>query len=67
MKSVLVIGGGIVGLSTAYYLEKEGFDVTVVDKGDITSGASFVNAGYITPSHIIPLASPGMIAKGIKM
>ncbi|WP_299795974.1 FAD-dependent oxidoreductase [uncultured Maribacter sp.] len=67
MKNVLIIGGGIVGLSTAYFLNKEGFEVTVIDKGDITSGASFVNAGYITPSHIIPLASPGMIAKGIKM
>ncbi|TDS17075.1 D-amino-acid dehydrogenase [Maribacter caenipelagi] len=67
MKNVLIIGGGIVGLSTAYFLNKEGFDVTVIDKGDITSGASFVNAGYITPSHIIPLASPGIIAKGIKM
>ncbi len=67
MKSVVIIGGGIVGLSTAYYLHKEGFEVTVIDKGDITTGASFVNAGYITPSHIIPLASPGMIAKGIKM
>ncbi|SHJ93509.1 D-amino-acid dehydrogenase [Maribacter aquivivus] len=67
MKNVLIIGGGIVGLSTAYFLNKEGFAVTVIDKGDITSGASFVNAGYITPSHIIPLASPGMISKGIKM
>ena len=67
MKNVLIIGGGIVGLSTAYFLTKEGFEVTVIDKSDITSGASFVNAGYITPSHIIPLASPGMIAKGIKM
>lgn len=67
MKGVVVIGGGIVGLCTAYYLTKEGFGVTVIDKGDITSGASFVNAGYITPSHIIPLASPGMIAKAIKM
>lgn len=66
-KNVLIIGGGIVGLSTAYFLTKEGFEVTVIDKSDITSGASFVNAGYITPSHIIPLASPGMIAKGIKM
>ncbi|HAF77746.1 MAG TPA: amino acid dehydrogenase [Maribacter sp.] len=67
MKNVIIIGGGIVGLSTAYYLNKEGFEVTVIDKGNISAGASFVNAGYITPSHIIPLASPGMIAKGIKM
>ncbi len=66
-KNIVIIGGGIVGLCSAYYLNKEGHQVTVIDKGDITSGASFVNAGYITPSHIIPLASPGMIAQGIKM
>ncbi len=65
-KSIIVVGGGIVGLSTAYFLHKEGHEVTVLDKSDITSGASFVNAGYLTPSHIIPLASPGMISKGIR-
>lgn len=65
-KNVIVVGGGIVGLSTAYFLHKEGHQVTVLDKSDITSGASFVNAGYLTPSHIISLASPGMISKGIK-
>ncbi len=66
-KSIIVIGGGIVGLCSAYYLHKEGHQVTVIDKSDITSGASFVNAGYLTPSHIIPMASPGMITKGLKM
>ena len=66
MKRVIVIGGGIVGLSTAFYLNKEGHEVVVLDKSDLSGGASFVNAGYLTPSHIIPLASPGMMAKGIK-
>lgn len=65
-KEVTIIGGGIIGLCSAYYLQKEGHQVTVIDKSDITKGASFVNAGYITPSHIIPLAAPGMINKGIK-
>ena len=65
-KRIIIIGGGIAGLSSAYYLNKSGHHVTVIDKSDITAGASFVNAGYITPSHIIPLASPGMIVKGIK-
>ena len=65
-KEVVVIGGGIIGLCSAYYLHKEGHQVTVIDKSDITDGASFVNAGYITPSHIIPLAAPGMMAKGFK-
>lgn len=65
-KSVVVVGGGIVGLSTAYYLQKEGHKVTVLDKSDISAGASFVNAGYLTPSHIVSLAAPGMISKGLK-
>ena len=65
-KSVIVVGGGIVGLSTAYFLQKAGHQVTVLDKSDITSGASFVNAGYLTPSHIVSLASPGMITQGLK-
>lgn len=66
MKNIVIIGGGIVGLSAAYFLHKEGHEVTVIDKSDITSGASFVNAGYLTPSHIIPLASPGKITQGLK-
>lgn len=66
-KNIIIIGGGIVGLSAAYFLQKEGHQVTVIDKSDITSGASFVNAGYLTPSHIIPMAAPGMITKGLKM
>ncbi|NDV42735.1 NAD(P)/FAD-dependent oxidoreductase [Flagellimonas sediminis] len=65
-KNIVVVGGGIVGLSTAYYLQKAGHQVTVLDKSDISSGASFVNAGYLTPSHIISLAAPGMITKGLK-
>ena len=65
-KRVIVIGGGLVGLSTAFYLRAEGHEVTLLDKGTITEGASFVNAGYLTPSHIVPLAAPGMISKGLK-
>ena len=65
-KSIIIIGGGIIGLCSAYYLQKEGHKVTVIDKSDFSSGASYINAGYITPSHIISLAAPGMINKGIK-
>ena len=65
-KHVVVIGGGIMGLSCAYFLRKEGHQVQVLDKSPMDGGASYVNAGYLTPSHIIPLASPGMMAKGLK-
>ena len=65
-KSVAVIGGGIVGLCSAYYLAKRGAKVSVFEKSDLTDGCSYGNAGMIVPSHIIPLAQPGMIKKGIQ-
>jgi D-amino-acid dehydrogenase len=61
-----IIGGGIMGLSSAYYLNKAGFKVTIIDQGDLSDGCSVRNAGMLVPSHIIPLAAPGMIAKGIR-
>lgn len=61
-----IIGGGIVGLSSAYYLNKAGHQVTIIDQSDLKDGCSFGNAGMIVPSHIIPLAAPGMISKGIR-
>ncbi|QCR22289.1 FAD-binding oxidoreductase [Pontibacter sp. SGAir0037] len=66
MSKVTIIGGGIIGLFTAYYLSEEGFDVTVLDKGNLTNSCSIGNAGMIVPSHIVPLASPGIIGKGLK-
>lgn len=66
MKKVSIIGGGIIGLCSAYYLAKEGYEVVVFDKSDMTDGCSYGNAGMIVPSHIIPLAQPGMITQGIK-
>ncbi|MGV3558237.1 NAD(P)/FAD-dependent oxidoreductase [Larkinella arboricola] len=67
MKHIGIIGGGVIGLCSAYYLNKAGYRVTVFDKNPITDGCSFGNAGMIVPSHIIPLAQPGMIAKGMRM
>ncbi|MFT4855790.1 MAG: D-amino-acid dehydrogenase [Algoriphagus sp.] len=65
MKKTLVIGGGIVGLFSAYFLQKEGIEVTIIDRTDLKDNCSTGNAGMIVPSHIIPLAAPGMISKGI--
>jgi D-amino-acid dehydrogenase len=63
---VIIIGGGIIGLCSAYYLKKAGYDVTVIDRNDITGGCSFGNMGYVSPSHFIPLATPGIISQGLK-
>ncbi|MDX2360599.1 MAG: FAD-dependent oxidoreductase [Crocinitomicaceae bacterium] len=66
MKSCVVIGGGVVGLCSAYYLAKAGHQVTIIDQSDLTDGCSYGNAGMIVPSHVIPLAHPGMISQGMK-
>ena len=63
---VLIVGGGIIGLSSAYYLKKAGHEVIVVDKTDLTNNCSYGNAGYICPSHFIPLATPGIVWQGLK-
>jgi len=60
-----IIGGGIIGLSSAYYLQQEGWDLTILDRGDGTDGCSFGNMGYLSPSHFAPLAQPGVISQGI--
>jgi len=64
--NITIIGGGVVGLCCAYYLNREGYDISVVDRNDITDGCSFGNMGYISPSHFIPLASPGIVSQGLK-
>ena len=66
MAQTIIIGGGIIGLCSAYYLQKAGYKVSVIDKDDISKGASFVNMGYMSPSHFVPLASPGIISEGLK-
>lgn len=66
MSKIVIVGGGVVGLFTALYLQKKGAEVTVIDRGDLVDGCSYGNAGLIVPSHVIPLASPGMLRKGMK-
>ena len=63
---VTIIGGGVIGLCSAYYLQKAGHEVTVIERNDITDGCSFGNMGYISPSHFIPLATPGIVSQGLK-
>lgn len=66
-KSIVIIGGGVIGLSTAYYAARRGHRVTVIDRSpEQHDGCSFGNAGMVVPSHFVPLAAPGMVALGLK-
>jgi D-amino-acid dehydrogenase len=66
MKKVIIIGGGISGLFSAYYLTKLNYQVTIIDNANFINGCSHGNAGLVVPSHIIPLAAPGVIPKALK-
>lgn len=63
---VSIIGGGVIGLCSAYFLQKEGYEVTIIERGSISDGCSFGNMGFISPSHFIPLANPGIVSQGLK-
>ncbi|MGH8109501.1 MAG: NAD(P)/FAD-dependent oxidoreductase [Arenimonas sp.] len=66
MPDVLILGGGVIGLATAYYLLKAGRTVCILERDSIGAATSFGNCGTITPSHIPPLAAPGMVLKAMK-
>ncbi len=57
--TVVVIGGGVIGTACAYYLSKAGWRVTLLDKGRHGAGCSHANCGFVSPSHVLPLAAPG--------
>jgi len=66
-KRIVVVGAGVVGLWIAYELRKRGHDVIVVDKGELGSGSSSGNAGWVIPARTLPLPAPGLHWEGLKM
>lgn len=60
---VVVIGGGVVGAMSAWYLSQAGCKVTIVDKDKFGAACSHGNCGYVSPSHVLPLTQPGVIKK----
>ena len=66
MQSVVVVGGGIIGLCTAFALHQGGVAVTVLDAGPAERAASHVNAGWIVPTLAEPVPSPGLIATSLR-
>lgn len=66
MGRTVIIGGGIIGLLTAYELQQRGEKVTVLDKGELGRGSSEGNAGWITPSLSGPVPAPGLIPTSLR-
>ena len=66
-KSVVVVGGGVIGMSCAYFLARSGCEVTVLEgRAKEASNCSTGNAGMVVPSHFVPLAAPGVIGQGLR-
>ncbi|MFD5830695.1 NAD(P)/FAD-dependent oxidoreductase [Lentzea sp. NPDC060358] len=65
-RSAVVVGAGVVGLSTAWFLQERGVEVTVVDRTGVAAGASWGNAGWIAPGLAIPLNEPAVLRYGLK-
>lgn len=65
-QQVVIIGGGIIGLSNAWFLSKSGCQVTVVDRAEIGAACSAGNCGLICPSHVLPLTEPGAFKEAAK-
>ncbi len=63
---IVVIGGGVIGLSAAAACAQRGDEVTVLEAAPAQRGSSLGNAGMIVPSHFVPLAAPGMVSLGLK-
>lgn len=65
-RSVAVVGGGMVGLSTAWFLQEAGAEVTVYERDHVGAGASWGNAGWLTPSLTAPLPEPAVLRYGLR-
>lgn len=63
---VVIVGGGVIGTSCAWYLSKVGWRVTVIDRGKMGHGCSHGNCGLVCPSHLLPLAEPGAIRDALR-
>ena len=63
-RSAVVVGAGMVGLATAWHLQEQGVEVTVVDRAGVAAGSSWGNAGWLTPGMAMPLADPSLWTYG---
>jgi D-amino-acid dehydrogenase len=65
-RRVAVVGGGMVGLATAWFLQEAGVQVTVYERDHVGAGASWGNAGWLTPALTAPLPEPAVLRYGLR-
>jgi D-amino-acid dehydrogenase len=65
-RDVAVVGAGMVGLATAWFLQERGVSVTVLDRTGVAAGASWGNAGWLTPALATPLPEPAVLRYGVR-
>ena len=63
---VAIVGGGVIGVASADLLAARGVRVVLLERGEVASGASYGNAGWISPSHGTPLPAPGVIRQALR-
>src|SRR6478609_8089530 len=65
--AIVMVGAGIVGVCTAWHLQRRGANVTLIDRDEPGRGCSFGNAGAVGAGSIVPLATPGIIRDALRM
>ncbi|WP_222270096.1 NAD(P)/FAD-dependent oxidoreductase [Modestobacter marinus] len=65
-RQVAVVGAGMVGLATAWFLQEAGVQVTVYERDSVGAGASWGNAGWLTPALTAPLPEPAVLRYGLR-
>ncbi len=65
-QKIVVVGAGVIGTASAYYLSRSGCRVSIIDSGTFANGCSHANCGFVSPSHVLPLAMPGVVSKTLK-
>ncbi len=66
VRSAVVVGAGLVGLSTAWFLQDQGVDVTVIDRIGVAAGSSWGNAGWLSPGLVLPLPEPSVLRYAVR-